>query len=334
MKLILIFFISSVLFFACVPARQFEEIKKKYDQCNELNSNLTNNNRKLEEIRNEQKAKIEDLNKRLTALIADTTVIGRSLRQMTKNYDKLNETYELLLEKNRELLSGNEEETKKLMGKLQDLQEMLQKKEDNLRELEKTLNEKEKRLINTNNELIKREKRVKELENIINKKDSTVKSIKNKLYNALLGYKDEGLSIKVKDGKIYVSLEEKLLFKSGSYVVDKKGIQALKKLGKVLENHRDVDILIEGHTDNVPYKGNSYLLDNWDLSVKRATSIARILISNSTIDPKRIIAAGKGEYDPVAPNDTPENKAKNRRTEVILIPKLEEIFQIIQSDEK
>jgi chemotaxis protein MotB len=181
-------------------------------------------------------------------------------------------------------------------------------------------------------QLMARSKRINDLESVLARKDSAVLSLKNNIANALLGFADQGLTVEQKNGKVYVSLEEQLLFKSGSWVVDTKGQDALKKLGKVLETQSDVSILIEGHTDNVPYKGSGAIEDNWDLSVKRATAIVKILTANSSIDPKQLSAAGRSEYSPLNTEDTKEAKAENRRTEIIITPKLNELFKILESN--
>jgi chemotaxis protein MotB len=146
----------------------------------------------------------------------------------------------------------------------------------------------------------------------------------------LVGFKSDELSVELKNGKVYVSLAEKLLFKSGSAMVDPKGKEALGKLAAVQEKNPDIDVMIEGHTDNVPLIPGKFD-DNWDLSVSRATSIVRILTEDNNVEPKRVTAAGRSEFVPLVSNDTPEGKARNRRTEIILSPKLDELFQILNS---
>lgn len=150
--------------------------------------------------------------------------------------------------------------------------------------------------------------------------------------NALTGFEGNGLSISTKNGKVYVSMDEKLLFKSGSYQVDQRGIQALNQLSSVLAQNKDINVMIEGHTDNVPYNGTGALKDNWDLSVKRATSIVRIIIQNKGVAPKRLTVAGRSKYIPVETNSTSLGRSKNRRTEIILTPKLDELFKILESN--
>jgi chemotaxis protein MotB len=164
---------------------------------------------------------------------------------------------------------------------------------------------------------------------IIERQDSITRSLNNILRNALLGFNSDELSVEIKNGKVYVSMSDKLLFKSGSSAVEAKGKEALKVLAGVLEKNADIDILVEGHTDNVPIKTSIYK-DNWDLSVARATSIVRILTGDYKIAPTRLTASGKGEFFPKASNETAEGRAMNRRTEIILSPKLEEIMQLLK----
>jgi len=322
----------SLFIFACVPAKKVEEIKRKKEICEEQRAALKEQNRKLEEDFTEVNEKYEDLKKRHKALLADTTVQGRSLRLMTKNYDQLNRTYELLLEKNRELLSGNQAETAKLFNNLKESQAELQKQTDALDAARIKLEEKEQNLKKLQSELDVRAKRVDELEAVLRRKDSAVNSLKAKVQKALLGFENEGLTIEQKNGKVYVSLDESLLFASGSYNVESKGKEVLQNLGGVLEKNADVNVLVEGHTDNVPYNGSGVLKDNWDLSVKRATSVVKIILGKSSIDAQRLTAAGRADFVPIATNDTKEGRAKNRRTEIILTPKLDELFEILENN--
>ena len=322
----------SLFVIACVPAKKVEDIKKKKEICEEQRAALKEQNRKLDEDFTEISALYEDLKKRHDALVSDTSVQGRSHRLMTKNYDQLNRTYQLLLEKNKELLSGNEAETSELFNNLKASQAELQRQTDALDSAKQILDEKEKNLKNLQAELESRAKRVDELETILRRKDSAVNALKAKVQKALLGFENDGLTIEQKNGKVYVSLDNRLLFASGSYNVESKGKEVLKNLSGVLEKNDDVNVLVEGHTDNDPYNGSGALKDNWDLSVKRATSVVKILLDKSSIDPKRLTAAGRADFAPIASNDTAEGKAKNRRTEIILTPKLDELFELLESN--
>ncbi|MFY7733554.1 MAG: OmpA/MotB family protein [Bacteroidia bacterium] len=174
-----------------------------------------------------------------------------------------------------------------------------------------------------------REKRLTELEAIIRRQDSITNALNEIVKRALLSFNSEELTVEMKNGKVYVSLSDKLLFKSASADIEEKGQEAIKKLGEVLNKNFDIDVLIEGHTDNVPLRSTINFKDNWDLSTERAANIVRILSDLSKVSPKRLTAAGRSEYMPKASNDTPEGRAKNRRTEIILTPKLDELYKLI-----
>jgi len=163
-------------------------------------------------------------------------------------------------------------------------------------------------------------------------KDKAVQDLKNKITGALLNFKEGDITVKVKNGKVYVSLAEQLLFGSGSIEVDSKGVTALQQLAKAIKDQKDINILVEGHTDNVPIsKKSQYMNDNWDLSVMRATAITKIL-TKAGVSSQHVTPSGRGEYMPLAANDTPQNKQKNRRTEIIITPNLDELFKILESN--
>jgi chemotaxis protein MotB len=172
-----------------------------------------------------------------------------------------------------------------------------------------------------------REERLQMLEEIIKKQDELMTALSDRVKNALMGFDADELSVEMRDGKVYVSMSDKLLFKSGSDAVEPKGVEALTKIGEVMTKNHDINMAIEGHTDSIPIKTNRFK-DNWDLSTARATSVVRILTSNG-VDPKRLIASGKGEFSPKADNGTKEGRAANRRTEVVLSPKLDEIMKLL-----
>ena len=335
-----LFLTIAIALTSCVPMRQFQELKDKKTKCEDDNSKLKTELQGATAQLNDLKSSNDNLQKRLNSIERDTSILGISLRKMTTNYDQLSRTYELLLQKNQQLLAGNVNETQQLTSKLQLTQLDLQKREDELKKVAADLDAKKislddlsKKLNQAQSDLMDKEKKLIELQSILNKKDSTVKSLKDKVSEALLGFENKGLSVNTRNGKVYVSLDESLLFTSGSTTVDTKGVDALKKLSKVLETNSDVNILVEGHTDNVAYKSNyGCMKDNWDLSVMRATSIIKIITSNSNIDPKRLSASGRGEYFPIDTANTKEARAKNRRTEIILTPKLDELFKIIETN--
>jgi chemotaxis protein MotB len=332
MKTYFIVIVAALFIVSCVPARKFEETKSKYTKCEDELSQAKALVRDFETEITENRAQMRAIESKISHLERDTAISGNTYRQLTKNYDKLNETFELLLLKNKELLAGSAAETAKLSGQLHLTQEQLQKKEDELKVLEKELQVKKINLDNLNNELKIREVKVQELEAILKKKDDAVNELKRKVSAALLGFEGQGLTVNQKQGKVYVSLEEQLLFSSGSIKIESKGVEALKKLAKVLEQNSDINVLVEGHTDDVPMSGSGAIKDNWDLSVLRATSIVKILLTNGKIDPDRLMAAGRGEFMPIDPSKTADARKKNRRTEIILTPKLDEIFQILETN--
>jgi len=329
-----------VYFVSCVPARQFEELKEKEKKCAqelaEIKGNSLNCSTKLTECEND----VQLLKRKLSNLQNDTMVMGNSIRLLTKNYDKLNQTYDLLLAKNKELLEGNVNENKLLVTNYQLSQEQLQREQDALKTAKQELENRKTNLDKLNSELqaaqdaLKlREAKLTELQTILARKDSTVKALKTKVTDALLGFQNNGLTVEQKNGKVYVSLEEKLLFASGSISVDAKGAEAIKSLAKVLEQNPDINILVEGHTDNVPYSSASGgIKDNWDLSVLRATSIVKLITTHSTVDPKRLTAAGHGEFFPIDSDNTAQARKKNRRTEIILTPKLDELLKVLETN--
>mgnify|MGYP001731297505 FL=1 len=180
--------------------------------------------------------------------------------------------------------------------------------------------------------LNERSRRVDELEAMLRSREEAINNIRNKVTDALTGFDGKGLSISIKNGNVYVSMEDKLLFRSGSFEIDPNGAQAVRDLSDVLVQNPDINVMVEGHTDDVPYRSNGQLRDNLDLSAKRATTVVRLLLENKAIAPSRIIAAGRGESLPVATGKTAEDRAKNRRTEIILTPKLDELMQLMQEN--
>ncbi|TZF85521.1 OmpA family protein (plasmid) [Pedobacter sp. BS3] len=179
-------------------------------------------------------------------------------------------------------------------------------------------------------DLKKREARLKEVEEALRKRDAATNALKEKLQQALLGFKQSGLSVDIRDGKVYVSLTDKLLFSSGSIIIDEKGKQALAELAKVLKTQPDINISVEGHTDNQKVVNLGQIKDNWDLSVLRATSVVRYLTEVQKIENNRITATGKGQYQPIDAANTPEARSHNRRIEIVLSPKLDELYNLIK----
>ena len=181
-------------------------------------------------------------------------------------------------------------------------------------------------------ELQSRGARVDQLEQMIEDQKEALNDLKERLSSALLNYKGKGLTVEQRNGKVYISMENKLLFKSGSWVVEAEGVQALEQLAKVLEKNPEITVLIEGHTDNVPFTSKGALESNWDLSTKRATAVVQILLKNKQILPQNLTAAGRSEYVPIAPNSSAEGRAANRRIEVVLSPSLDEITTLLEAN--
>lgn len=332
-----------LLFSSCVSERKYQDELSKLNSCSEERAKLRSENLTLKASNSDIQIELDDLKRRAESLRNDTAMLSTSMRRLTVNYDKLTETYDKLLDQTDKLRAGSVADTKRLTDELQTARVELQKKQDALRETELALAKKEGNLDKIDKDLgqmkvelektriglLERELRVMELEGILARKDSAAALLKNKIATALLGFADQGLTVEHRDGKVYVSLEDRLLFASGSWVVDVKGKEALKKLAAVLETQPDVSILIEGHTDNVPYKGTTQVKDNWDLSVMRATSIVKILTVDTKLDPRQLTAAGRSEYSPLENGESAEARKKNRRTDIIIAPKLDELFKLL-----
>jgi chemotaxis protein MotB len=320
-----------VIFNACVPARQFDDLKKKEAGCQDENKQLRADNEQFSISNTELASQVEELSKNVKTLVNDTTTQGISYRRLTDLYSELTKSYEQLLSNNEKLLAGNTEETKRLIAQLIQIKEDLIKKEDKIKKDSLSLADREFKLSELQLSLSEKDARVKELQAILNRGDSAVNALRKVVSDALLGFQGNGLSVHQKEGRVYVSMEERLLFASGSTSIEKKGEEALRELGKVLVKNKDINILVEGHTDNVPISGTlpSGAKDNWELSVLRATSVVKIILSASEIEPARLTAAGRGPYQPIDVANTSDARKKNRRTEIILSPKLDELMKLL-----
>ncbi|MBM3178287.1 MAG: OmpA family protein [Bacteroidetes bacterium] len=295
--------------------------KKKYEdllaQKIRTESELMDRTNKL----NESEGANRDLDAKVKSLMQDTarlstrvTSFQEKLSLLQKDYDQLNGNYRNLLNS-----SG------KLNRDLGQQREQLLAIQDNLDKTRRTND-------SLSSSLAEREKKVRELEQILSEKDKAVRNLKDQITNALLSFKESDLTVQVKNGKVYVSLSEQLLFQTASTQVDAKGVSALQQLAKALKDQKGIHIMVEGHTDNVPFsRALPNMEDNWDLSVLRATSITRILTKNG-VNPSHITASGKGEFSPLVPNANKENQQKNRRTEIIITPNLDELFKILEAN--
>jgi chemotaxis protein MotB len=255
------------------------------------------------------------------------------LTQSREEVGRLTTRYDDLQRAQQELVTGKAQETQRLLAELRQAQTDLKQREDLMRDLEMNLDTKKATLEELTYELERRNARLAELEKMLDAQQKAVKALKDKVSEALFGFENNGLTVTMKNGQVYVSMDDKLLFKTGSYEIDANGRAALRKLGALLEKNTDVTISIEGHTDDVPYRAapGQQILDNWDLSVKRATTVVRVLTQDTHINPKRLVASGRSEYMPVDANKTPDARQKNRRTEIILTPDLTGLYKILES---
>lgn len=332
MRNLIYLFVIASLFSSCVPAQRFREVDRKSTQLEDERDLLMMQNEQLTVENTEMKALMDRVDEQLEEAREDSIAYTREIQDLETEIEQLTRKYNDLQATHDALLQGSARETRRLLGQLQTTQEDLQAKEDRLRELEQNVNVGRQDLTRMRAELEARNARLAELERILNRKDSAVNALRESVSRALTGFEGEGLTVEMKNGKVYVSMDEKLLFRSGSYEVDARGKQALRELARVLERNRDVNIMIEGHTDDVPYRSGAVIKDNWDLSVLRATSVLKILLESGNISPDRLTASGRGEFQPVDPAKNPTARTKNRRTEIILTPKLDELLRILESN--
>ncbi len=322
--------VLTISFISCVSGKKYKALQDTSRQFMNERDAFKTDNIGLEMTNRELEAKIASIGKEIATVKQDISVAQSERDKAVEDYNKISAKYDELQNAQEALIRGNVKETQKLLTELQAAQENLQKKEDLLRQLEQNLDMKKASLDELTFELDKRNARMLELENILDGQKKIVQDLKSKVSEALLGFENNGLTVTMKNGKVYVSLDEKLLFKTASWDIDANGRNALKKLAGVLERNPDIQVTIEGHTDNVPYNpGSGQLKDNWDLSVKRATTVVRELIQGSKIDPKRLTASGRSEYLPVDARNTADARQKNRRTEIVLTPDLTELYRLI-----
>ncbi|HSW61039.1 MAG TPA: OmpA family protein [bacterium] len=331
-KIFTVISILLVIFLAisCVPGKKYKTLQDTNRQYMDERDHFKTDNIGLEMANRELEAKIAVLEKQYGTVKEDIAAAQLERDKAVDEYNRISSKYTELRNAQEDLVRGNVKETQALLSELQAAQKTLQQKEDLLRQLEETLDTKKSALDELTFELEKRNARLLELQNILDAQKKIAQDLKNKVSEALLGFENNGLTVTNKNGKVYVSLDEKLLFKSASWEIDANGKSALKKLAVVLERNPDIQITIEGHTDDVPYRPSaSDLNDNWDLSVKRATTVVRVLLEGSKIDPKRLTAAGRSQFMPVDARTTSDARQKNRRTEVVLTPDLTELYKLI-----
>ena len=315
MKKILFIILALSLISSCVSKKVYTELEEKYDKLRENNSSLFSENQDLIEKKKELEESKLKLQSEIDKLSSAKDKLTNAVDQLEEKKRKLEKEYDNLSEMSAEQLSDKEKQNRELLVQLQ--------------EKESRLSEESARLEKLQTELNQRSERVDQLENLIASKEAAMQRLKDAVSSALQGFEGKGLTVERKNGKVYVSMENKLLFGSGSWSVGDQGRSAVVNLAGVLKKNPDINVLIEGHTDNVPYGGKGAVSDNWDLSTKRASAIVRILVRNN-VDPKQITAAGRSKFLPVASNSSVSGKAKNRRIEIILAPNLDAINDLLK----
>jgi chemotaxis protein MotB len=308
----------------CVSQKKYQELENRHSACVSDKKKCA---AELDGSRTDALAKHrlnQDLQTKIDAL-------RDSIATLRNQQATLQSRYADLLKELETVQSGSKQEIRKLMAELQANREELDKREGDLAAAERVLGERTAAVDKLERYAEQQHERLVAFERILREKDSTANALRQKVSDALLNFADKGLTVQLRGGKVYVSMDEKLLFASGSFVVDKQGAAALKNIAEILEKNPDISVLIEGHTDDVPYAGSGQLQDNWDLSCKRATSVVRILLKGTAIDPLRITAAGRSEYVPLRTEKTPEARSANRRIEVVLSPKLDEVLKILEN---
>lgn len=318
---------SKILFFtviflslsvsSCVSSKVHKDLQSRYDNLQSKNLKLSQD---FKQTKTSGEKELASLKAEYDGLKAERDQLQQDFERTSGRYESLKDSYDALEANSSSVLAENSRQNRELLAELD--------------QKEKTLATEQARLEKLQKDLTARINRINELESLIAAKDAKMNALKTAVSNALTNFEGKGLTVEQRDGKVYVSMENKLLFSSGSWAVNSEGRKAVQQLGSVLAQNPDIAVLIEGHTDNVPYGGSGQLNDNWDLSTKRATSIVQILQENKGIDPQNLTAAGRGEFAPVAQNSTAEGKAKNRRIEVILTPKLDEISQMLNEMEE
>jgi chemotaxis protein MotB len=294
---------------SCVSKKIYNDLESKYADLKKENRSISDENADLIKSKNQLELDRDALNKELEKVKSEREKLQADYDAASKKLDVLKDSYAALEKNSNEALKAN-------MAKN--------------RELLEQLGAKEKALALEQEQLNKKNQRLQELEALIAAKEESMRKLKETLSKALNSFEGKGLTVEQKNGKVYVSMENKLLFNSGSWAVGTEGKKAVVEVGKVLGDNPDISVLIEGHTDNDPYAGSGPITDNWDLSTKRATAIVAILSENKSINKQNLTAAGRGEFSPLASNATSEGKAKNRRIEIILTPRLDEIAEMLK----
>ncbi|WP_396176292.1 OmpA family protein [Flavobacterium sp.] len=302
---------------SCVSKKIYTDLENKYTDLKKENRLIADENEELHKANAQFNEENKMLKAELDKLKADRDKLQADCTATTNNLKTLKDSYAALEKNSNDALESNMNKNRELLAQLGAKEKALAAEQDRLNKLK--------------NELASNTKRLNELENMIAAKDASMKKLKETLSKALNAFEGKGLTVEQKNGKVYVSMENKLLFQTGSWAVGSEGRKAVVEVGKVLAQNPDITVLIEGHTDNDKILGNigGGIENNWDLSTKRATAIVTILGENNGIRKQNLTAAGRGEYAPLMSNDTPDGKAKNRRIEIILTPKLDEISKML-----
>lgn len=312
-------------FSGCVTKQKYNELQNQYKRCQDDLTYVNSENVDFSNAKKQLTAELDAMSLKAKQLADDTLSLSRRLRQSERDLAKATRDYD-------DLLKSFAEQNVNNQNQMNDMLSSIDKIKDELNAKENLLNAQQDSLEAARKVLAAKEARIQEMQNVLDQKDAEVKALKTKVSTALKGFEGSGLNVTEKDGKVYVSMEDKLLFASGSWTINEQGLNAIKELAKVLENEKDIAVLIEGHTDNLAYRGNGQVKDNWDLSVMRATSVVRAILQNGDIEPVRLSASGRSEYLPIDNANTPEARAKNRRTEIILTPNLDKLFELIQNN--
>jgi chemotaxis protein MotB len=317
-KRLLILTVLSFTTISCVSSKLYKELEGKYTTLKNDYDTLNADSEGVLNDKNTLQNQFDQLQSDYDATLLERNQLQQDLTALQKKYDTLNDAYTALEQNSSIAIADNVQKNRELLAQLEAKELALEAENDRLLKLEADMQE--------------RSQRIAELEALIASKDQAMLDLKNAISKALTAFEGKGLTVEQRDGKVYVSMENKLLFKSGSWAVGTEGRVAIEQLGTVLEDNPDIVVLIEGHTDNDPFSSRGQIANNWDLSTKRATAIVQILSENTAINPKSLTAAGRGEFAPIASNETTEGKSKNRRIEIVLTPKLDEISKLLNND--
>ena len=312
--------VLTALLHGCVTIKQFDEVQMKLDRIAEENRQLTLANQDGEIERRELAGRVDVLENSNATLIEDTTRLSRNLAVAIEDVQRLENLNDVLTSESSSRMAAINEENRALLAELSKNRTELQAQEDDLLTLNEDLNQREAELAN-------RSQRIQELEGLLASRDAAAEALRAQLAQALLGFTDKGLTVEQRNGKVYVSLEAQLLFPSGSTAINANGKQALQGLAQVVSAQSNLEIIVEGHTDTDQLRSAAIPRNNWELSVLRSTAVVEIL-TNSGVVPEALSAAGRSEYHPI----DPENKARNRRIEIVLAPNLDALFNIIRSE--